>query len=114
MHRPWPVYYNGPWGKENPNGRAIEGKGLEVHWRNRLPLFMRLAGFVVCGERQIRKGNGGDEQRLATARDHEGRDRALVLALRGALRKTPSPRERAFHPPKTSGETCPCPLTRDE
>jgi hypothetical protein len=46
---------------------------------------MRLAGFVVCGQHQERKGNRkgnrGDDQGLATARDQEGNGRALVFGF---------------------------------
>jgi hypothetical protein len=75
----------------------------------------RAAGFAICGQRRIRKGDGGDEQRLATARDHEGkRGRALVSALRRArYARGPAPASCGHSiPPKTSGQTCPCPLTR--
>ena len=65
-----------------------------------VPPVMRLAGLAVCGETAEKEREGGDEQRLATATDREGRGRALVSALGRALRKTPSPRkQRAFYPP---------------
>jgi hypothetical protein len=75
---------------------------------------MRLAGFVVCGERRKRRGNGGGEQRLATARDHEGRGRALVWALRRALRKTPSPRKKraSYLPLRPRAKRAPAPPLR--
>jgi hypothetical protein len=63
------------------------------------------------GERRTRKGDGGDGQRLATARDHEGRARALVSASHGALRERPSSRKkRASYPPKDLGRNVPLAL----
>jgi hypothetical protein len=62
---------------------------------------MRLAGFVVRGKRQKRKGigkgNRGDDKGLAAARDQEGNGRALVFGFaRRAQRQEVSGMARTF------------------
>jgi hypothetical protein len=76
---------------------------------------MRLAGFTFWGERRIRKGDGGDEQSLATARDHEGRGRALVSALRReryARRPAPARAAGILSPLRARAKRAPAPPLR--